>query len=108
MIYLTLIGSVIAGAFAVMKLDLGKPRRLKLVTAFTGAYLMALTCLHLIPEVFGNGPAHHHHGHHHGPSAITLGAFILIDFSCKCFWIIIPEALNTVTRTLLLGRCPWR
>lgn len=80
MIYLTLIGSVIAGAFAVMKLDLGKPRRLKLVTAFTGAYLMALTCLHLIPEVFGNGHAHHHHGHHHGPPAITLGAFILIGF----------------------------
>ena len=55
MIYLALIGSVAAGVLAVLKCKLDDPHRLKLVTAFTGAYLMALTCLHLIPEVFGAG-----------------------------------------------------
>ena len=79
MIYLALIGSVAAGVLAVLKCKLDDPHRLKLVTAFTGAYLMALTCLHLIPEVFGGG--HHHHGdHHHGPNAVTLGTFILLGF----------------------------
>jgi len=79
MIYLALIGSVASGVVAVLKCKLDDPRRLKLVTAFTGAYLMALTCLHLIPEVFGG--EHHHHGdHHHGPDAVTLGTFILLGF----------------------------
>ncbi len=52
MIYAILILSVLAGWVAVLKFKLGEPRRVKLVTAFTGAYLMALTCLHLLPEVF--------------------------------------------------------
>ena len=48
LIYAVLILSVLAGAVSV----LDQPRRVKLITAFTSAYLMALTCLHLIPEVF--------------------------------------------------------
>jgi len=69
-IYLVLILSVLAGVLAVFKLKLGEPRRVKLVTAFTGAYLMALTCLHLLPEVFG---------HAHG-AEVSLGAFVLLGF----------------------------
>ena len=70
MIYLVLILSVLAGVLAVFKFKLGEPRRVKLVTAFTGAYLMALTCLHLLPEVFG-------HAH---DAAVSLGAFVLLGF----------------------------
>ena len=70
MIYAVLILSVLAGAIAVLKFKLGEPRRVKLVTAFTGAYLMALTCLHLLPEVF----------HGAGDTALSLGAFILLGF----------------------------
>ncbi len=62
--------SVLAGVLAVLKLKLGEPRRVKLITAFTGAYLMALTCLHLLPEVFG---------HAHGVE-VSLGAFVLLGF----------------------------
>ncbi len=82
MIYATLILSVLAGIAAVHWLDLANPRRVKLVTAFTGAYLMALTCLHLIPEVFA-GNDHHGHGDshsHHSPDAVLLGAFVLAGF----------------------------
>jgi zinc and cadmium transporter len=70
MIYAVLILSVLAGALAVLKFKLGEPRRVKLITAFTGAYLMALTCLHLLPEVF----------HGADKSALSLGAFILLGF----------------------------
>ena len=71
MIYPLLILSVLAGMVAVLKLKLGEPRRVKLVTAFTGAYLMALTCLHLLPEVFSGKT---------GNAALSLGAFILLGF----------------------------
>ena len=71
-IYALLILSVLAGMIAVLKLKLGEPRRVKLVTAFTGAYLMALTCLHLLPEVFEGKT---------GNAALSLGAFILLGFS---------------------------
>ncbi len=71
MVYLILIVSVLAGMVAVLKLKLGEPRRVKLVTAFTGAYLMALTCLHLLPEVFSGKT---------GDAALSLGAFILLGF----------------------------
>ena len=71
MIYAILILSVLAGWVAVLKFKLGEPRRVKLVTAFTGAYLMALTCLHLLPEVFAGKT---------GNAALSLGAFILLGF----------------------------
>ena len=81
MIHGALLFSVLAGALAVHWMDLANPRRVKLVTAFTGAYLMALTCLHLLPEVFGNGHHGHHHGHHthEQPQAILLGACVWPD-----------------------------
>ena len=71
MVYAILILSVLCGIVAALKLRLGEPRRVKLVTAFTGAYLMALTCLHLLPEVFAAKTDH---------AALSLGAFILLGF----------------------------
>ena len=71
MIYAILILSVLGGTLAVLKLKLGEARRVKLVTAFTGAYLIALTCLHLLPEVFEGET---------GNAALSLGAFILLGF----------------------------
>ena len=47
--HLILIASVVAGAATVLIGKLDQPRHLKLLTAFTGAYLMGLTCLHLSP-----------------------------------------------------------
>jgi len=70
-IFAILILSVLAGAVSVVVFQLDQPRRVKLITAFTGAYLMALTCLHLIPEVF------HSHGNF---NPTVLGGFILGGF----------------------------
>jgi|TARA_B100000959_G_scaffold287124_1_gene369491 zinc transporter ZupT len=79
MIYAALILSVVAGATAFKTFELGEPGKIKLITAFTGAYLMALTCLHLLPEVFGGG--HDHVAHPETtPNPAVLGAFILFGF----------------------------
>jgi len=74
MIYAALILSVVGGAIAFMGFKLGEPGKIKLITAFTGAYLMALTCLHLLPEVFAG--SHEHSAETH----VALGAFVLLGF----------------------------
>ena len=78
MIYAALILSVVAGAIAFMSFKLGEPGKIKLITAFTGAYLMALTCLHLLPEVFA--ASHEHLAETQPPDTVALGAFVLLGF----------------------------
>ena len=78
MIYAALILSVVAGAIAFMGFKLGEPGKIKLITAFTGAYLMALTCLHLLPEVFAG--SHAHLAETQPPDTVALGAFVLLGF----------------------------
>jgi|TARA_B100001971_G_scaffold207769_1_gene228442 zinc transporter ZupT len=78
MIYAALILSVVAGAIAFMGFKLGEPGKIKLITAFTGAYLMALTCLHLLPEVFA--VSHGHLTEPQPPNTVNLGAFVLLGF----------------------------
>jgi len=69
-----LIASVLAATITVLLGRLDKPRNLKLMTAFTGSYLMGLTCLHLLPEVFI------HASREHPESSWQIGAFILAGF----------------------------
>jgi zinc transporter ZupT len=79
MIYTALILSVVAGVAAFKIFKLGDPGKTKLITAFTGAYLMALTCLHLLPETFGG--EHDHADHPHATlNPAVLGAFVLFGF----------------------------
>ena len=78
MIYAALILSVVAGAIAFMGFKLGEPGKIKLITAFTGAYLMALTCLHLLPEVFA--ASHEHLAETQPPDTVALGAIVLLGF----------------------------
>ena len=71
---LILIASVLVATATVLLSRLDKPHNLKLLTAFTGSYLMGLTCLHLLPEVFVNG------FNEHPESNWQIGAFILAGF----------------------------
>jgi zinc and cadmium transporter len=50
--YLLLLSSIVLGAISVFTLRLHEPRRVKLLNAFTGAYLLCLTFLHLLPELY--------------------------------------------------------
>jgi len=72
--YLFLLSSIAAGALTVLWLKLGEHSHVKVMNAFAGAYLLTLTFLHLLPELY-RGPGATDHG---GP--LLLGALILAGF----------------------------
>ena len=53
--YVVLFLSVAVGAAIMLYWQPRDRRTIKLLTAFGGAYILAVTCLHLLPEVFGGG-----------------------------------------------------
>ncbi len=69
MTYALLIFSVVAAALTVLWLKPSNRNNLKLLIAFSGAYLLSITALHMLPEVFiGDG------------RGAYFGAFILVGF----------------------------
>jgi zinc transporter ZupT len=50
--YLLLLSSIVLGALSVFFFRLYEPKHVKLLNAFTGAYLLCLTLLHLLPELY--------------------------------------------------------
>ena len=58
-----------------------QPRALKLMLSFSGAYLFALTVLHLIPEVYTAGKG-------------TAGAFILLGFFIQILLEVFSEGIE--------------
>src|SRR5438270_13405529 len=50
--YLLLLSSIVLGALSVFLFKLHEPKHVKLLNAFTGAYLLSLTVLHLLPELY--------------------------------------------------------
>jgi hypothetical protein len=69
MVIALLIASVVAAALTVLVIKPTDRNRLKLLIAFSGSYLLSITALHLLPEVFINT----------GRGAY-FGAFILVGF----------------------------
>jgi zinc transporter ZupT len=74
--YLWLFSSIVLGAFLVFQFRLDDPKHIKVLNAFTGAYLLCLTVLHLLPELY------HEHGGEggHGHPELRLGILILLGF----------------------------
>lgn len=75
--YLVLFLVVLAGAVTVLNLRLSDPRFVRLFNAFTGAYLLCLTFLHLVPELY---TPEVHDGHAHEVDALWIGFFVLAGF----------------------------
>ena len=50
--YLLLLSSIVLGAICVFAFKLYEARHVKLLNAFTGAYLLCLTLLHMLPELY--------------------------------------------------------
>jgi len=72
--YLLLLSSIVLGALSVFLFRLYEPKHVKVLNAFTGAYLLCLTLLHLLPELY-------HHPAGPGPHAdLTIGLLILAGF----------------------------
>lgn len=76
-----LIASVMVGALIANWFRHGNPSRLKILLAFSGAYLLALAMMHLLPEIFAHQEhdhSHDHaHGHHHNP---LPGLLVMLGF----------------------------
>jgi zinc transporter ZupT len=65
-----LAGCALLGGFAVFFVKNGNNQNLKLILSFSGAYLFAITILHLLPDVYANDQSHK-------AGLFILGGFIL-------------------------------
>ncbi len=80
-VYIVPFVSVLAGIGAALLLKPSNKKSLKLLLAFSGAFLLSLTVLHLLPEVYeatlhAGGHEGHEHSHEHG-AGHTIGIFIM-------------------------------
>jgi len=74
--YLILLSSIALGAGTVFWLRLNDPRHVKLMNAFTGAYLLTLVMLHLLPDLYTPDVGETLH-------PLAIGGFILFGFSLQ-------------------------
>ena len=75
--YIITFTAVILGFFIALFLKPQKKKNIKLLLAFSGAFLLSLTVLHLLPELFSTG--HNHiHKKEATPTTIPVGLFIMI------------------------------
>jgi zinc transporter ZupT len=72
--YLLLLSSIVLGALSVFGFKLYEPRHVKLLNAFTGAYLLSLTVLHLLPELY------HQESHVTAHADLRIGILLLAGF----------------------------
>ncbi|WP_396211226.1 ZIP family metal transporter [Flavobacterium sp.] len=75
MIYLFPLFAVLLGYFIAAFFHPKSKKNLKLLLAFSGAFLLSLTVMHLLPEVY-EADMHSHEGHDHEQG--TIGIFIMI------------------------------
>ncbi len=75
--YLLLLSSIVLGAITVFGLRLYEARHIRLLNAFTGAFLLSLTFLHLLPELYHDHPAHEGAVAH---SVLLIGFLMLLGF----------------------------
>jgi zinc transporter ZupT len=71
--YLILLSSIALGAITVFWLRLNDPKHVKVLNAFTGAYLLSLVMLHLLPDLYAPEPGL-------VLKPLVIGAFILSGF----------------------------
>lgn len=69
MAYLLLFFLVILSGLSVLLFKSANPKKIKLLLAFSGAYLLSLSLMHLIPEIYRSSP-----------DQSKIGIFILIGF----------------------------
>lgn len=105
--YLLLLSSIAAGAATVFGLRLDARAHVKLFNAFAGSYLLCVTFLHLLPEVYGG------HGHSHGGaepvmrSAVVLGVLMLGGFFLQVLLDVISLGVEHGHVHAVEHRPPW-
>src|SRR5262245_26085860 len=98
--YLLLLSSIGLGVGSVFVFRLQDPQRVKLLNAFTGAYLLCLTLLHLLPELYHTQSGRDVH------SDVWLGVLILAGFSTQIALDVISMGVEHGHAHGLPGRMP--
>jgi zinc and cadmium transporter len=99
--YLLLLSSIALGAMTVFWFRLDDPKHIRLVNAFTGAYLLCLTFLHLLPELY------HGHGVTAAVSPLLIGSLMLAGFFAQVALDVISMGVeHGHTHALHHGRMP--
>ncbi|MEK7707729.1 MAG: ZIP family metal transporter [Verrucomicrobiota bacterium] len=99
--YLILLSSIALGAMTVFWLRLDDPKHIRLVNAFTGAYLLSLTLLHLLPELY------HGHGEAVATGPLLIGSLMLAGFFTQVALDVISMGVeHGHTHALHHGRMP--
>src|SRR5690349_464347 len=98
--YLLLLSTIVLGAASVFLFKLYDPRHIKLLNAFTGAYLLCLTVLHLLPELY------HSQGGHAGGDDLKIGVLILAGFFAQIALDVISLGVEHGHAHHLSGRLP--
>ena len=101
--YLLLLSSIVLGAVTVFGFRLYDARHIRLLNAFTGAFLLSLTVLHLLPELY------HPHGgeassHAHG--ALLIGGLMLAGFFIQVALDVISMGVEHGHSHALHGKMP--
>ena len=76
--YFILLSSIVAGALTVIQFRLEERSYVKLFNAFTGAYLLSITFLHLLPELYEHDAGDGQTSHYLIGSLILVGFFVQI------------------------------
>ena len=98
--YLILLSSIAMGVVTVFAFKLTEARHIKLLNAFTGAYLLCLTMLHLLPELY------HSHDSTSHRSELIIGALILTGFFVQVALDVISMGVEHGQAPPLQGRMP--
>src|ERR1041384_2664392 len=98
--YLLLLSSIVLGVLSVFLLRLYEPKHVKLLNAFTGAYLLCLTLLHLLPELY------HPPGGAVPQDDLRIGVLILAGFFVQVALDVISMGVEHGHAHHLYGRMP--
>jgi zinc and cadmium transporter len=99
--YPLLLSSILLGAIAVFLFKLDRPSHVKVLNAFTGAYLLCLTLLHLLPEVYHGGAAVVGH------QETMIGVIMLAGFFTQVGLDVISMGVEHGHSHLHPGKMPW-
>jgi zinc transporter ZupT len=99
--YLILLSSIVLGAIFVFVFKLHKPAHVKLLNAFTGAYLLSLTLLHLLPELYLAGRIQT------AANPTRIGLFMLTGFFIQVALDVITVGVEHGHAHPLHTRMPW-
>jgi zinc transporter ZupT len=99
--YLLLLSSIVVGAICFFLFRLHEPTHIKLLNAFTGAYLLCLTLLHLLPELY------HEHPGSAVRSDLLIGTLILAGFFTQILLDVISMGVEHGHAHHIHDRMPW-